>query len=739
MFNFNHLNSFEDYELFKQFNNGEIGNFLNSFKHSKNIPLTPESREYFNQMSENEDDEESGENNETSEEEEYHHENNIYYNQNLSFSNPVRNYSNSSIIIDEYNSGCNYDSNDILDNSTDDDLIEAIPRPDSSWLSSETNHQTLYRILSRNWTKPSIIKIMKDFGISDLKMGGSGGQSQKKDVIVIRLVELLEKLRISNDRDKYNEIIERLNDIYLSGRATNSNKKFLYIHKPLCQMADLEIQSKFLELCKRDSLKIIKLPFPLVIISRLSDPIITCYHDKRAFPLILKFEFPSKIAIERNIPPDSLQAKLVIFKLNQNSNKEGQDKNGKIRGKNKNANKSKNSNLSNNYNENYRLARGRRIWNSVYSGDQLRCNMYNLPYDITSYAHSNQGIRFADLPLSFHSFYPFRSFSPVSSFYNSQSQPSSDSLLNESKNIKNFDNQNGNFNNFNFPSKPYYIQIVETINDPIQWHLANRPPLKSNFTIKKEMMMQYNKKRSESMDVETSLIKLSLQCPYSLGRMEIPLRTVKCHHLNCFDMKSWVLTENRNKFRGVDGEGLITSCLVCNVQVRRKDELFVDGFTMKIIESTDYQINQVVLNISTGTWSISTEGGMGMGIEEGGNDCNHQNWNGNHKCKQDSHSHSERRKNQEIIDLTMMSDTDNYDPEKWELASLSSSNIVIKPDPMAGSLLNSSMIKEKKRERGEKRSFNVILLSSSDREEEEDSDQNVVMDGTSIRNAIIVE
>jgi hypothetical protein len=213
-----------------------------------------------------------------------------------------------------------------------------------------------------------------------------------------------------------------------------------------------------------------------------------------------------------------------------------------------------------------------------------------------------------------------------------------------------------------------------------------------------------------AMGIETRIIKQSLLCPYSLSRIRVPIRTAKCHHLCCFDLKSWISVEERNNFEGPHKNGMYTNCLVCNIEIKR-EEMFVDGFTKEILRSTGSDTNWVNLDISTGSWSVDDSLEQGMTDNDGSNN-NRDNDNDKRRGKNGKENEAE------IIDLTMLSDTDNYDQEKWEW-------IKVKPDPLKSILM----------ENNRKRSFNVILLSSSS----DDDAPRIIRDGSSIGNAIVVE
>ncbi|EUD68695.1 hypothetical protein C922_01095 [Plasmodium inui San Antonio 1] len=84
--------------------------------------------------------------------------------------------------------------------------------------------------------------------------------------------------------------------------------------------------------------------------------------------------------------------------------------------------------------------------------------------------------------------------------------------------------------------------------------------------------------------------KISLNCPFALERIEIPCRGIKCCHIQCFDLKSFIdVTKKTKAFNNR------WKCPICSLFLRPKD-LIVDMFITYILTQVPKDIKEVELS-----------------------------------------------------------------------------------------------------------------------------------------------
>ncbi|WBY58802.1 E3 SUMO-protein ligase PIAS [Plasmodium yoelii yoelii] len=84
--------------------------------------------------------------------------------------------------------------------------------------------------------------------------------------------------------------------------------------------------------------------------------------------------------------------------------------------------------------------------------------------------------------------------------------------------------------------------------------------------------------------------KISLNCPFSLDRILIPCRGIKCSHIQCFDLKSFIdITKKTKAFNNR------WKCPVCSFFLRPK-HLVIDTFITYILSQVPKDIKEVELN-----------------------------------------------------------------------------------------------------------------------------------------------
>lgn len=112
--------------------------------------------------------------------------------------------------------------------------------------------------------------------------------------------------------------------------------------------------------------------------------------------------------------------------------------------------------------------------------------------------------------------------------------------------------------------------------------------------IPKEATYRALEKKIKDDDIMELSSTLSLKCPLGVQRIEVPCRSSKCQHLQCFDAFTF-LSLNKNVQRWI--------CPVCNRIMDSWDEIIVDGYCMDILKSTPKNLKNVNVH-PDGKWEI---------------------------------------------------------------------------------------------------------------------------------------
>ena len=93
------------------------------------------------------------------------------------------------------------------------------------------------------------------------------------------------------------------------------------------------------------------------------------------------------------------------------------------------------------------------------------------------------------------------------------------------------------------------------------------------ITFCRDLIREKLEKKDNDIEIETDTLRASLICPLTALRINIPGRSKKCKHLQCFDLQSY-LSMNRTKPKW--------KCPVCNQQAIFSD-LGIDRFNIGFI------------------------------------------------------------------------------------------------------------------------------------------------------------
>ncbi|EAW08597.1 Siz/PIAS RING finger protein [Aspergillus clavatus NRRL 1] len=116
--------------------------------------------------------------------------------------------------------------------------------------------------------------------------------------------------------------------------------------------------------------------------------------------------------------------------------------------------------------------------------------------------------------------------------------------------------------------------------------------LKRRKTITKEQVLREMKNKAEDSDIVATSTVLSLKCPLSTLRIEVPCRTVLCTHNQCFDASSFLQLQE---------QAPTWSCPVCS-KATSFESLQIDQYVADILHSTPPDADQVIIE-PDGRWS----------------------------------------------------------------------------------------------------------------------------------------
>ncbi|KAL8651884.1 MAG: hypothetical protein Q9226_004509 [Calogaya cf. arnoldii] len=120
--------------------------------------------------------------------------------------------------------------------------------------------------------------------------------------------------------------------------------------------------------------------------------------------------------------------------------------------------------------------------------------------------------------------------------------------------------------------------------------------LKSGKTISKDQVIREMVSKAQDSDVQAIGSIISLKCPLSTLRIEVPCRSTVCTHNQCFDASSFLQLQE---------QAPTWTCPVCNKTVSF-EALEVDLYVDDILKSTPKSIDQVTVE-PDGKWSRISE------------------------------------------------------------------------------------------------------------------------------------
>ncbi|KAL8817863.1 MAG: hypothetical protein Q9223_003382 [Gallowayella weberi] len=116
--------------------------------------------------------------------------------------------------------------------------------------------------------------------------------------------------------------------------------------------------------------------------------------------------------------------------------------------------------------------------------------------------------------------------------------------------------------------------------------------LKSGKTISKDQVIREMVSKAQDSDVQATGAIISLKCPLSTLRIDVPCRSTICTHNQCFDASSFLQLQE---------QAPTWTCPVCNKTVNF-EALQVDRYMDDILQSTPGSVDQVTVE-PDGKWS----------------------------------------------------------------------------------------------------------------------------------------
>ncbi|XP_050061659.1 E3 SUMO-protein ligase PIAS1-like isoform X5 [Aphis gossypii] len=97
-------------------------------------------------------------------------------------------------------------------------------------------------------------------------------------------------------------------------------------------------------------------------------------------------------------------------------------------------------------------------------------------------------------------------------------------------------------------------------------------------------------------DLATISHRLTLVCPLGLVRIKIPIKSIHCNHLQCFDAKTFILMNEKKE---------TWLCPICN-KLCLFDDLKIDSYFLEVVSSTTLDESNIEI-LADGTWRAVEE------------------------------------------------------------------------------------------------------------------------------------
>ncbi|KAH6684160.1 PINIT domain-containing protein [Halenospora varia] len=139
-------------------------------------------------------------------------------------------------------------------------------------------------------------------------------------------------------------------------------------------------------------------------------------------------------------------------------------------------------------------------------------------------------------------------------------------------------------------SQRFYVALYAVKAIPVE-DLAS--VLKVGKKITEKTVLEDMLNKSRDTDIVTTASVLSLKCPLSTLRIDLPCRSISCRHNQCFDATSYLQLQE---------QGPTWLCPICNNSAPFNN-LMVDEYVLNILKSTSRSVDQVTIQ-PDGKWSL---------------------------------------------------------------------------------------------------------------------------------------
>ncbi|KFZ03405.1 hypothetical protein V502_10976 [Pseudogymnoascus sp. VKM F-4520 (FW-2644)] len=142
------------------------------------------------------------------------------------------------------------------------------------------------------------------------------------------------------------------------------------------------------------------------------------------------------------------------------------------------------------------------------------------------------------------------------------------------------------------PTTTFYFMVYVVKTVPVE---ELRKKIENGKKLSKESVINEMVSKAADPDIVATSTVLSLKCPLSTLRMDLPCRSTACRHNQCFDATSYLQLQE---------QGPTWLCPICNNSATF-ETLAVDDYVRDIITNTPRSVDQVTIE-PDGKWSTNT-------------------------------------------------------------------------------------------------------------------------------------
>ncbi|KAI8976978.1 PINIT domain-containing protein [Pilobolus umbonatus] len=102
--------------------------------------------------------------------------------------------------------------------------------------------------------------------------------------------------------------------------------------------------------------------------------------------------------------------------------------------------------------------------------------------------------------------------------------------------------------------------------------------------VSKEAVLAKLQETQQDIDIVMEAETLSTKCPLAFTRINIPCRSVACHHLQCYDATAFLLMNEQTP---------TWACPVCNRRIEKWQDLILDEYFLMMLQNTPAHIEHV--------------------------------------------------------------------------------------------------------------------------------------------------